>query len=126
MPEYAQMNKILNVPWVLNMPKLWTWKSSEYCKVLNIQALHSVLNMPENTLTEFWIYLGFYICQYSGCSRAVNMQVLHRVLIMSQCCLICLSATGIWLNMSEYNRNMPEYIWIYDNRQVSEYISYNT
>ena len=27
--------------------------------------------------------------------------------------------------MSEYDVNMPEYVWIYDNRQGSEYVSYN-
>ena len=30
----------------------------------------------------------------------------------------------IWLNMCEYNMNMSEYIWIYNNRQESEYVSY--
>ena len=35
------------------------------------------------------------------------MQGLHRV-----------------LNMPQYN--MPEYVWIYDNRQGSEYVSYDT
>ena len=28
--------------------------------------------------------------------------------------------------MSEQDVNMPEYIWIYDIRQGSEYVSYNT
>ena len=28
-------------------------------RVLDIQALHSGLNMPEYALTDFWIYLGF-------------------------------------------------------------------
>ena len=32
----------------------------------------------------------------------------------------------IWLNMSEYEVNIAEYVWIYDNRQGSEYVSYNT
>ena len=35
---------------VLNMPK---WKSSEYFNVLNMRALHGVLNMPEYALTKF-------------------------------------------------------------------------
>ena len=30
------------------------------------------------------------------------------------------------LNMSENYMNMPESNWIYDNRQGSEYVSYNT
>ena len=28
--------------------------------------------------------------------------------------------------MAEWDVNMLEYVWIYDNRQGSEYISYNT
>ena len=28
--------------------------------------------------------------------------------------------------MSEQDVNMPEYVWIYDNRQGSEYVSYIT
>ena len=31
-----------------------------------------------------------------------------------------------WLNMSEKDVNIPEYVWIFDNRQGSEYLSYNT
>ena len=30
------------------------------------------------------------------------------------------------LNMSEKYMNMSEYVWIYDNRQGPEYVSYNT
>ena len=33
------------------------WQSSEYGRVLNMRALHSILNMPE--YAEFWIYLRF-------------------------------------------------------------------
>ena len=32
----------------------------------------------------------------------------------------------VWLNMSELNVNMPQHVWIYDNKQDSEYVSYNT
>ena len=28
-------------------------------RVLNMQMLHSMLNMPEYTLAEFWMYLRF-------------------------------------------------------------------
>ena len=40
--------------WVLKQ-KFWIWQSSEYESI----ALHSILNMQEYALTEFWIYLGF-------------------------------------------------------------------
>ena len=52
MPECAYISRILNMPWVLNMPKFRIWKSSEYRKVLNMLAIYSVLNMPEYALTE--------------------------------------------------------------------------
>ena len=42
-----------------DMPKFWIAQSSDYGRVLNMQALHSVLNMPEYPLPEFWIHLGF-------------------------------------------------------------------
>ena len=40
---------------ILNMAVL----SSEYGRILNMQVLHSILNMPEYFLTEFQMYLGF-------------------------------------------------------------------
>ena len=43
-PKYAK---------ILNIGKFWIWQ------VLNMGALHSVLNMPAYVLTEFWIYLEF-------------------------------------------------------------------
>ena len=79
---------------VLNMPKFWLWESSGYGRVLNMRALHSVLNMPEYALTEFWIYLG------SKYARILNMQELHRVLDMPQYRWVCLNGTWICLNMS--------------------------
>ena len=50
MPEYAQINKILNMLQVLNVPKFRIWQSSEYVRVVDMQALHSVLSMPEYAL----------------------------------------------------------------------------
>ena len=32
--------------------KILIWQSSKYGRVLNVRALHSVLNMPEYALTE--------------------------------------------------------------------------
>ena len=39
--------------------KFWIWQSSECGRVLIMQALHSVLNIPEYILIEYWIYLEF-------------------------------------------------------------------
>ena len=46
--------------------------------------------------------------------RALNIQELHRVLNVPQ-----------YGNMAEYILIGPEYVPIYDNRQGSEYKSYN-
>ena len=60
MPECALINKALNMSWVLNMPQIWIWQSPKFGRAISIQALDSVLNMPEeNVSAEFWIYLGF-------------------------------------------------------------------
>ena len=40
------------MPMVLYMPKFWIWQCSESGKVLDIQALHSVLNMLEYALLD--------------------------------------------------------------------------
>ena len=94
--------RILNMPRVLNMPKLWIWQIYEYGKVFNMRALHSVLNMPEYALTEVWIYLRFYICQDYEYGRALNMQELHRVLNIPQYSWACLNITWICLDMYEF------------------------
>ena len=53
-------------------------QKSEYGRVLIVLALHSVLNLPEYVLTEFWIYQnmcwqssGYILC--SKCARISNM-----------------------------------------------------
>ena len=51
MPEYAYISRILSR--ILDLPKFWVSQNSLYRRVLNLQALHSVLNMPEYVLTEF-------------------------------------------------------------------------
>ena len=101
MPELAYINKILNMPRVLNMPKFLIWKGPKYAtmcldKVLNISW---VLNMP-----------GFWIWQSSGCARVKQGS----------------KYATIWLNISEQDAITPEYAWIYNNRQGSEYVSYDT
>ena len=102
MSECVYINRIPNMPWVLNMSKFGRWQSSEYGRVLDMWVLHSVLNMPEYALKEFWIYLGFYICQDSKYWRVLNMQELHRALNMPQYGWICQNRTWICLNISEF------------------------
>ena len=102
--EYAWINRILKMSWGLNMTKFLTRLNSVYCRVLDMRALYSVLNMPEYILTEFWIYLGFKICQYSEYGRALRASITQGS-----------KYAIIWLN-----------VWIYYNRQSSEYVSNNT
>ena len=45
-------------PYISNF---WICQSSDYGRVLNIKALHSVLNMPVYALAEFWMYLGRFL-----------------------------------------------------------------
>ena len=68
-----------------------------WCLTTIFTPHHSILNMPEYALTEFWIYPRFYICQDAEYGRALNMQELHRVLNM----------------------------WQSDNKEGSESVSYN-
>ena len=53
MPESVYINMILKMPPVLNMPKPGKWKSFEYGSILNMRALHSVLNMLEYAFTKY-------------------------------------------------------------------------
>ena len=53
MSEYASTNKILNMLWVLNMPKFWICQYSEYSKVLNMEGFSICKH-----------YIAFWICQY--------------------------------------------------------------
>ena len=71
-------------------------QNCEYGRVLNMQASHSVLNIPEYVMTEFWIYLRIYYV------RILIMQQLHRFLNMPQYGWVCLTRTWIYLSMSEF------------------------
>ena len=105
--EYASGPKYAKV---LNMAMFWIWQGPQYAsvtqrcqyariylnRVLNISW---VLNMP-----------GFWISQDSEYERVTQGS----------------KYATVRLNMSENYMNMPESNWIYDNRQGSEYVSYNT
>ena len=94
---------------VLNMPKFRVkqgshYKSvtqrSEYDRICHDSGLNVtlVLNIP-----EFWIWQG---SEYARVKQGYKY------------------ATD-WPNMSYQDVNMPEYVWIYNNGQGSEYASYN-
>ena len=68
-------------------------------------ALHSILNMPEYALTEFWIYLLNIGSKYATILNMIGFWICH------------IMAKYAWIGL--------EYAWIYDNRQVSEYVPYS-
>ena len=69
-----------------------------------MQALHSVLNMPEYALTELSIYLGFSICSGSRYARVTEGP----------------KYATIQLNMSEFaiDRVLNMYHTIYSTRPL--------
>ena len=96
------------MPWVLNMPKFWIWRSSDYGRVLNMRTLYSVLNLLEYALTE------------------LNILELHRVLNMPQYSWIRLNRMWICGNMSEFlaiDRVMNMYHTIHSARSFYKLIS---
>ena len=84
-------------PWALNIPEhaVNVSCSSSLYLVLNTSW---VLNMPGLSIRQSSEYVG----------------VTHGS-----------KYATVWLKMSEQNVNMPEYDWIFDSRQSSEYVSYN-
>ena len=64
------------------MPIFWIWQGSENGRVLNMRALHSVLNMPEYAVNvscssslHFWICIIQYTAQ--GHSTSYNKYLLR-------------------------------------------------
>ena len=88
------------------MPKFWVWQGSQYAsvtqrseyarvcldRVLNISW---VLNIP-----RFWIWQGSEYARVTQGSKYAT----------------------IWLNIPEQDVNIPESVWIYNNRPGSEHI----
>ena len=91
-------------------PKFWIWQSSENGRVLNMRALHSILNMPEyavNVSCSSSLYLvlniswvlnmpGFWIRQgseYEGVTHGSNYATLWLNIIWIECeyAWICLN-----------------------------------
>ena len=67
-------------------------------KIRQNSEYDKVLNMLEYALTELWIYLRFWICQYFEYGRFLNMQELHKVLNVPQYGWICFIRTWIaWI-----------------------------
>ena len=71
-------DRVLNMPWILNMSLFWIYRDSEY--------------------TRFWTW----ICQCSKYTTVLNMPGLHRVLNMSEYFLGKSNYTWMCLNLSEW------------------------
>ena len=98
MPECAWINRILNMPRLLNIPNFQIWQGFQYASVTKHSenariCLDRVLNIS-------WV-LDARI-KDSEYGRVLNMQELHRVLDMSQYGCVRVNRTWICLNMSEF------------------------
>ena len=110
MPQCAKINRTVNIPEVLNMPKFWIWQSFEYGRVPNMWGLNWIYQSMSwqsseyifgSAYTRILDMAGFWICKSTKSSKYVT----------------------IWLNMLQCVVNMPEYIWIYNNRQGYEQVT---
>ena len=89
------------------MVKSWISKGSQYASVTQCSeyariCLDRVLNTSRVlNVPGFWLWQG---SEYARVTQGSNYAI-------------------IWLNMSEYDVYMPEYVYVYDNGQGSEYVS---
>ena len=88
---------------------MWKWQGSQYASFT--QRSEYVRICLDRALNIFWVLNmpGFWIWQ--GPEYARNTQGSKY--------------PTVWLNMAEYVVIMPEYAWIYDNKQDFEYVPYN-
>ena len=103
------------------MPRVSQCRNSEYGKVLNKTAFQNAsVTQPteyakiclDRALNISWVlnWPGFQIWKGSECARITQAS----------------KYATIWLNMSEQDIIMPEYVWIFNNSQGSKYVSCNT
>ena len=96
----AYISRILNMPQVLTMSQFRIWHNSGYARVLNMRALHSVLNMPEYTQN---IVLNIsWVLNMPGFWKWLGSEYAIRVTQGSKC-------ATIWLNVYKQDADMPEF-----------------
>ena len=80
MPEYPSINRVLNMPPVLNMPNFWIWQGSQYVNATQrseyaricldrIRNISRVVNM-----TGIWIQQG---SEYAGVAQGSNYALIR-------------------------------------------------
>ena len=97
------------MPSVLNMAKFRIWQGSQYASILQRSEYATIY--LDRFLNISWVLImqGFWVWQGSEYARVTQ----------------CSKYVTILLSLSEQDLNMSEYVWIYDNREGSEYVSYN-
>ena len=85
-----------------------------------------LLNMPEYA----WMYLRKHDSEYALVPTYAKILHMAKFWIWqgSEYARVIQGSKDdtIWLNMSEWDVYMTEHVWIYNNRQSFEYVSYNT
>ena len=80
-------DRFLSIPWSLSLQGL------EYIRVVNMPRLHMVLGKLYFKDSQYFEYLGFWICQGFECIRSLNrlcLRVLDKI-------LLTMYLTGFWI-----------------------------
>ena len=93
------------MPRVLSIPKFRIWEGSQYASVTQRSKYARICL---DRLNIFWV---------------LNIPELQRWQVSEY---TSLTDVFKYATMSEQDVNMPQYVWIYDNRQGSKNVLYNT
>ena len=72
------LDRILSITWVLNVPVFWIWQCFEYGRVVNLDDLPRVLNVPQYDwicLNRSWICL--IMSKFTIIDRVLNIS--HKI-----------------------------------------------
>ena len=93
------------MPRVLNIPKFRIWEGPQYASVTQRSKYARICL---DRLNIFWV---------------LNIPELQRWQVSEY---TSLTEVFKYATMSEQDVNMPQYVWIYDNKQGSKHLLYNT
>ena len=109
----------------MNIPEYaWMFQYKQDSEYVSGPNYAKILNMAGFLMRER--YTGFWICQNMPWQS--SEYILAHLWQGSEYERVTQGSkySTIYLNMSEWDANMPQYVWSYDNKQGSEYVSYNT